>query len=97
MLGLSERTLYRRLGEWAGLTPAAWLRELRLDQTRQLLEAGNFGSVAQVAEAVGFASAKHFSNVYAERFGRRPSRYAPHTASVYSLTDRPTRGLSGTA
>ena len=75
LLALSERTLYRRLGEWAGLSPAAWLRELRLNQARQLLEAGGFGSVAQVAEAVGFASAKHFSNLYAERFGRRPSDY----------------------
>jgi CheY-like chemotaxis protein/AraC-like DNA-binding protein len=75
LLAVSERTLYRRLGEWAGLTPAAWLRELRLDRARQLFEAGNFGSVAEVADAVGFASAKHFSNVYAERFGRRPNDY----------------------
>ena len=80
LLGLSERTLYRRLGELAGLTPATWLRELRLHQARQLLEAGDFGTVAQVADAVGFASAKHFSNLYAERFGRRPSEYrAPRT------------------
>ena len=46
LLGLSERTLYCRLGELAGLTLMAWLRELRLDQARQLLEAGGFGSVA---------------------------------------------------
>ncbi|MGI4832301.1 MAG: ATP-binding protein [Janthinobacterium lividum] len=75
LLKLSERTLYRRLGELAGLTPAAWLRELRLDQARQLLEAGGFGTVVAVAEAVGFASAKYFSKVYEERFGRRPSDY----------------------
>ncbi|MDO7884561.1 ATP-binding protein [Hymenobacter cheonanensis] len=77
LLGLSERTLYRRLGELAGLTPAAWLRELRLNQARHLLEAGGFGSVAQVADAVGFASAKYFSTCYAERFGRRPNDYLP--------------------
>ena len=72
---MSERTLYRRLGELAGLTPAAWRRELRLHQARQRLEAGSFGSVGAVADAVGFASAKHFSILYAERFGRRPSEY----------------------
>jgi DNA-binding response OmpR family regulator len=77
LLELSERTLYRRLGELAGLTPAAWLRELRLNKARQLLEAGTFGSVAEVADAVGFATAKYFSTCYAERFGRRPSDYLP--------------------
>jgi signal transduction histidine kinase/DNA-binding response OmpR family regulator/tetratricopeptide (TPR) repeat protein len=75
LLCLSERTLYRRLGELAGLTPAAWLRELRLDHARRLLEAGHFGSVAEVAEAAGFANAKSFGVRYAERFGRRPGDY----------------------
>jgi transcriptional regulator GlxA family with amidase domain len=74
LLCLSERTLYRRLGELTGLTPAAWLRELRLAQARRLLEAGEFTSVADVASAVGFGSAKYFSVSYAERFGRRPNR-----------------------
>jgi transcriptional regulator GlxA family with amidase domain len=75
LLYLSERTLYRRLGELAGLTPAAWLRALRLDQAQRLLEAGGFGSVTQVAEAVGFASARYFATLYTERFGQRPADY----------------------
>jgi CheY-like chemotaxis protein len=73
---LSERTLYRRLGELAGLTPAAWLRELRLAHARRLLEAGGYGSVAAVAEAAGFGNTKAFSLRYTERYGRRPSEYA---------------------
>jgi two-component system NtrC family sensor kinase len=76
LLCLSERTLYRRLGGMAGLTPAAWLRELRLNQARQLLEAGDFGTVADVAQAVGFASSRYFNTCYTERFGRRPSNYS---------------------
>ncbi|QKG59202.1 response regulator (plasmid) [Hymenobacter sp. BRD128] len=75
LLCLSERTLYRRLGELVGLTPAAWLRELRLAHARHLLESGNFGSVVAVAEAAGFANAKSFGQRYAERFGRRPGDY----------------------
>lgn len=75
LLCLSERTLYRRLGELAGRTPAAWLRELRLDQARLLFEAGRGGSVTQVAEAVGFASSRYFATLYTERFGRRPADY----------------------
>jgi DNA-binding response OmpR family regulator len=75
LLCLSERTLYRRLGELAGLTPAAWLRELRLDRARRLLEAGEFGSVADVADAAGFVNTRSFAARYAERFGRRPHSY----------------------
>lgn len=75
VLCLSERTLYRRLGELAGLTPAAWIRELRLTHARQLLEAGSFSSVAEVATNAGFTNIKSFSQRYAERFGRRPSEY----------------------
>jgi|GEM_PF-5262523 len=74
LLCLSQRTLYRRLGELAGLTPAAWLRELRLTQARRLLEAGG-ASVAEVADAVGFASPRYFATLYTERFGRRPTDY----------------------
>ena len=75
LLCLSERTLYRRLVELAGLSPAAWLRELRLHCARQLLEAGGFGSVAEVADAAGFVNARSFAARYAERFGRRPHTY----------------------
>lgn len=75
LLRLSERTLYRRLGELAGHTPHAWLRALRLDQARLLLEAGEGGSVTQVAEAVGFASVRYFATLYTARFGRHPADY----------------------
>ncbi len=75
LLRLSHRTLYRRLHELAGLTPAAWLRELRLDHARQLLEAGTYSTVAEVAYAAGFASANYFGKVFLERFGCRPSEY----------------------
>ena len=82
LLDLSGRTLYRRMGELAGLTPAAWLRQLRLHQARQLLEASGFGSLAAVADAVGSASAKYFSSGYTERFGRRSNDYRSALGSV---------------
>lgn len=70
--GLSERTLYRRLKELTGLTPAAFVREVRLLQARHLLETKAVTTVAEAAFAVGFANASHFGRVYAERFGRTP-------------------------
>lgn len=69
---LSERTLYRRLKELTGLTPAAFVREVRLLQARHLLETRAVATVAEAAFAAGFANASHFGRVYAERFGRTP-------------------------
>lgn len=74
-LGMSERTLYRRLKELTGLTPAGWLREVRLDRARQLLEAQALPTVAEVAYEVGFPNASHFTQLYSKRFGKRPSEY----------------------
>jgi len=74
-LGVGERTLYRRLKALTGLTPAAWLREVRLDQARQLLESRVNRTVAEVAYDVGFANPDYFGQVYYRRFGRRPSEY----------------------
>jgi len=70
---LSERTLYRRLKELTGLTPAAWLREQRLEYARRLLESGARPTVAQVAYAAGFVNADYFGQLYFQRFGCRPS------------------------
>jgi transcriptional regulator GlxA family with amidase domain len=47
------------------------LRELRRSQARQRRAA----SVRRRGRGEGLASAKHFSNLYAERFGRRPNDY----------------------
>jgi signal transduction histidine kinase/DNA-binding response OmpR family regulator len=74
-LGMSERTAYRRLKELTGLTPAGWLREVRLDRARQLLEARMLPTVAEVAYEVGFPNASHFTQLYSKRFGRKPSEY----------------------
>ncbi len=75
LLLLSRRTLYRHLHELTGLTPGAWLRELRLDHARRLLEARTYPTIAEVAYASGFASASYFGKAFAERFGCRPSEY----------------------
>jgi len=74
-LRLSERTLYRKLKEQTGLTPAGWLREVRLDHARQLLESQTLATVAEVAYAAGFQDPNYFGQAFTKRFGRRPSEY----------------------
>lgn len=71
-MGLSERQLHRRVKETAGLTPAGYIRMMRLERASQLLEQ-KAGRVSDVAYAVGFKNAKYFSRLYRQTFGRAPS------------------------
>lgn len=76
---LSRRHLTRRMKEAMGTTPAAYIRRRRLDRAERLLAAGA-ETIAQVAEAVGFASASAFSKAFREHAGCPPSTYADRHA-----------------
>ena len=69
---LSERQFRRRLKACTGLTPVEYLKELRLQWARELLESQAYQTVNEIVEAVGMSSASYFSNLYLARFGKRP-------------------------
>ena len=54
-----------------GMSPAEYVRVLRLRAARDLLESGEF-TVAQAAERTGFAEAAHFSRCFKKQFGVSP-------------------------
>ena len=69
----SKRQLHRKLKQLTGLTPNQYLREIRLQKAREHIYKGRYRSVKEVAQAVGFSSAKYFSRVFQERYGISPS------------------------
>ena len=71
-MATSERTLRRRLHDIKGTTPAGYIRARRLERARALIEADAYGTVAEVAHAVGLAHAGHFARLYREMFGSTP-------------------------
>lgn len=73
-VALSKSQLGRRLKKAVGRTPAEFLRTLRLEHAAALLQAGH--RVGETANAVGFRDTDHFSAVFAEAYGARPSDYA---------------------
>jgi signal transduction histidine kinase/DNA-binding response OmpR family regulator len=73
-VGLSPRQLQRRLKQLTGTSPAAFIRQYRLDVGAQLLEQDG-GTVAQVAYQVGFGTPDTFSRHFKDRFGCPPSAY----------------------
>jgi transcriptional regulator GlxA family with amidase domain len=74
-LGLPERTFYRKFRKLTGQAPAAYLRTLRLEHARALLEAKSVKSVEEVALRVGFEDVAYFAKLFYRRFGQRASEW----------------------
>jgi signal transduction histidine kinase/DNA-binding response OmpR family regulator len=72
---LSERQLQRKLKQITGLSPNHYVRAIRLQKARELLERGRFGTVAEISYAVGFSTPSYFSRIYKRQFGKSPSDY----------------------
>jgi DNA-binding response OmpR family regulator len=66
--------LYRRVRSLLGETPTDLIRRLRLERAAQLL-AGQAGSVAEIAYAVGFKGVSYFCKCFKDAYGVTPSAY----------------------
>jgi signal transduction histidine kinase/DNA-binding response OmpR family regulator len=74
-LATSRRNFFRRVKQLTGLTPNEYLREVRLQAARRMLETKEHTTVKAVAFAAGYHKVKHFSTIFRQRFGRPPSDY----------------------
>ncbi len=73
-IGMSKSQLGRRLRQASGMTPAVFVRRLRLQYAARLLEA-NACIVSEAAYAAGFLDVDHFSKLFRAEFGVSPSEY----------------------
>ena len=69
---VSASTLLRQFNQHLGLSPVAFLRQVRLDHARAELRHGAPASLRELAQRWGFQSAGKFSLAYLRRFGERP-------------------------
>lgn len=72
-LGISQKTLGRRLKDLHGLTSAAFIRSVRLSVARDLILLRRYSTVGEVAFAVGFSSVGYFAKLYRQQFKETPS------------------------
>lgn len=72
---LSERQLNRRIKSLTGLGPIQYIREIRLQEGRKLIEESKVKTVKEAALAVCFKDEKYFSQLFFERFGKNPSDF----------------------
>ena len=74
-MNLSERQFRRKLKQKTGLRPVDYMREIRLLKAKDFLRNNTYSTVAEVCFSVGFSTPKHFSKIFKERFGKKPSYY----------------------
>lgn len=70
---MSRYHFERVFAEYAGETPLARVRRLRLARARQLIERGTAGSMLNLALDSGYASAEAFSRAFKAQHGLAPS------------------------
>ena len=81
MAGLSLASMfspwhsYRLFRQYTGLTPAEYIRRLRLSQSALRLKNENC-RVSDVAYALGFGSVDGYQRAFFKEFGRNPGAYA---------------------
>ncbi|RFF29745.1 GlxA family transcriptional regulator [Wenzhouxiangella sediminis] len=74
LTGLNERTFKRRFRKATGMAPIDYVLTLRLEEAKQMLEAGE-EPVEAIAEAVGYQDAAFFGRKFAARVGLTPLQY----------------------
>jgi AraC-like DNA-binding protein len=72
--GVRPRTLQEHFRDRMGMTPTAYLRDVRLHRVRADLLAGAVATVAEAAQRWGFGNLGRFAADYRRAFGRPPSR-----------------------
>lgn len=69
--GMSERTFHRRFAQWAGESPASFVRNLRVEAARNWLESTDW-PIKRVAQRSGFGSVDSLERAFARQFGVTP-------------------------
>lgn len=72
-LNMSRSSFYRKVKSLTDMTPADYMKKIRLDQAAALLREGC--RIQEVAERMGFASSSYFAKCFRAQFGVLPKDY----------------------
>ena len=75
-LNLSRSHLYRKIKALTGKTVSEFIRRIRLERAKQILERGNL-SISETCYKVGFSSPSYFSKCFKAHFGVLPTELVP--------------------
>ena len=73
-MGFGRSSFYRKVNGLTGLTPNNYIRRIRMEKSKELLENSNF-TISEIAYKTGFSSAFYFSKLFKEYYGMPPSQF----------------------
>ncbi|TXK37685.1 response regulator [Pontibacter qinzhouensis] len=73
-IGMGRTTFYRKFTSLTNLAPVEFVRDMRLQRGKQLLDVGE-GNVTEIASSIGFSSAGYFSTCFKKKFSLTPTEY----------------------
>ena len=73
-MNLSRTNLYRKLKALTDLSISHFVRQVRLEQAKELL-LNTDKAISEVAYEVGFTDPKYFSRIFSETFQQSPSQF----------------------
>ncbi len=74
-VAMSRSTLYREIKRATGFSAAAFVKEIRLQKARQMLEAKTASRLNELSDSIGFSTPNYFAKMYFNRFGKSPKDY----------------------
>ncbi len=74
VMAMSRAQLLRRLKSLTGNSPGFYIKTMRLEKAKELLETTEL-SVSETAFRTGFGTPSNFSKVFAEKYGITPSQF----------------------
>ena len=80
-LSLSRKQLRTRVMAITGLTPVAYVLQVRLNYARRMIAADNT-SLTEIASKCGFQNLSHFSKVFKQQFGVSPLQFRKNMDDV---------------
>jgi transcriptional regulator GlxA family with amidase domain len=79
--GLPERSFKRRFRQATGMSPLEYVHTLRLEEAKQMLEAGD-APVEQIANEVGYEDAGFFGRLFRRQVTLTPAQYRKRFGSM---------------
>lgn len=79
---VSKSGLNRKMKSIVGMTPANFLREVRINAAKEMLLDSSC-SISEIAYKCGFAEPKYFSRVFLQVVGKTPTEFRNENSSVF--------------